>query len=239
MRATLSLLPILFSAQALAAEPPHYDRIMFSVSAQTEVHQDKLVAILFAQEEGRDASRLADGVNQRIALALDLAKNDPTIKTRTLGYSSRPYYKNQQVDGWTVSQSIEIQSDNPTQLGLLIGKLQSDLHVQSINYTVPAEVQTKVTETLTSEAMTTFKARAEGISKAWGRTGYRLVQMAIQDQTPPAQPMAYAMNRSVNFGTTTPTLEPGSQTISVTLTGTIELTPDQVKREEANPAKEP
>lgn len=221
----LSLAALSFSTRTLATEPANYDRIMFSVSAQTEVHQDKLLAILFAQEEGRDAARLADGVNQRIVLALDLAKNEPGIKTRTLGYSSYPYYKNQRVDGWVVSQSIEVQSDNPTQLGLLIGKLQSDLHVQSINYSVPPEVLTKITETLTEEALTNFRTRAERISKAWGRQGYRLVQMAIQDQAPPAQPLTYAMNRSVNFGATPPSLEPGSQVVSVTLTGTIELTP--------------
>lgn len=230
MRTLYSLLFLSLSSSLLAAEPQSYERILFTVTAQTEIRQEKLIAILFAQEEGRDAARLADGVNQRIALALDLAKNEPGISTRTLGYSSYPYYKNQLVDGWVVSQSLEVQSDNPTQLGLLIGKLQSDLHVQSISYSVPPKVLAETTEKLTEEAMASFRVRAERISKAWGRAGYRLVQMAIQDQSPAvAQTASYPMNRSVNFAATAPSLEPGSQNIQVTLTGTIELAPEAAK----------
>lgn len=225
MRYLYSILFLTFSAQTLAAEPPQYDRIMFTVKAQAEVPQEKLTAILFAQEEGRDAARLADGVNQRIALAVDLAKNETGISTRTLGYSSYPYYKNQRVDGWVVKQSIEIQSDNALQLGQLIGKLQSDLHVQSINYVIPPKVLAQATEALTAEAMASFQARADSISKAWGRSGYRLVQMAIQDQDHGIQPMAMSMNRSANFAATAATLEPGNETVTVSLTGTIELAP--------------
>lgn len=224
MRKLCSLVFIALSTQALATEPPQYDRIMFTVTAQAEVPQEKLTATLFAQEEGRDAARLADGVNQRVALALDLAKNEPGISTRTLGYNSYPFYKNQRVEGWVVKQSIEIESDNALQFGQLIGKLQSDLHVQSIDYIVTPKVLAETTEKLTEKAMASFQARAERISKAWGRSGYRLVQMAIQDQGQHPQPMAFAMNRGASLAAA-PTLEPGKQTLSVSLTGTIELAP--------------
>ncbi|MBF0256144.1 MAG: SIMPL domain-containing protein, partial [Gammaproteobacteria bacterium] len=158
-------LPLLLCAAfgLQAAEPNHYDRVMLSVTTQADVRQEKLQAVLFAEEEGLDTARLADAVNQRVALAMDLAKNEEGIKARTLGYSSNPIYKEQRVEGWRVRQSLELQSNDPTHLGLLIGKLQSDLNVESIHYSVSDQLVDSTTDELIDQAMVAFKKRAERV----------------------------------------------------------------------------
>ncbi len=226
VRSLVSVLLLLSATVVLAEEA--YDRIMLSVTAQADVRQEKLLAVLFAEEEGLDTARLADAVNQRVALAMDLAKNEPGVKARTLGYSSNPIYQEQRVEGWRVRQSLELQGDDPTSLGLLIGKLQSDLNVQSINYSVSEQVVDATTDGLIDQAMVAFQKRAERIAATWGRDGYRLVQMAIQDrQNAPPRPIPFqaSLARASVAPVTPPALEGGEQEIRVTVTGTIELNP--------------
>lgn len=227
---TISLLALLMWLPLLAQaeDSPHYDRVLLSVTTQTDVRQEKLRAVLFAEEEGMDTARLADAVNQRVALAMDLAKNEQGIKARTLGYSSNPFYKDQRVEGWRVRQSLELQGDDPTQLGLLIGKLQSDLNVQSINYSVSEQMVDTTTDELIDQAMQAFQKRAQRVASGWGRDGYRLVQMAIQSrQSQPPLPMPFeaSLARAAVAPVSAPVLEGGEQQISVTVTGTIELNP--------------
>jgi predicted secreted protein len=234
MRVFLPLI-MAFALTAQAEESSYYDRVMLSVSTQMDVRQEKLSAVLFAEEEGLDTARLADAVNQRIALAMDLAKNEDGVKAHVLGYSSNPFYKKQRVEGWRVRQSLELQSNDPTRLGLLIGKLQSDLNVQSINYSVAEQVITASTEQLIDQAMVAFRQRALRIAETWGRDGYRLVQLAIQDrQLPPQQPMPFQAGLahvSAAPVVAPPILEGGEQQLSVTITGTIELGPEKRPQE--------
>jgi predicted secreted protein len=223
----LLCLTALGSASLSAAED-FYDRVMLSVTTQADVRQERLRAVLFAEEEGLDTARLADAVNQRIALALDLAKNEPGIKARTLGYSSDPIYKEQRVEAWRVRQTLELQGDDPTSLGLLIGKLQSDLNVESINYSVSEQQRDATVDELIDQALVAFQKRAQRIASGWGRDGYRLVQMTIQQrQSQPPQPMPFqaSLARAAVAPVTPPSLEGGEQQISVTLTGAIELNP--------------
>ncbi|MEO5343636.1 MAG: SIMPL domain-containing protein [Gammaproteobacteria bacterium SHHR-1] len=234
---SLLLLPLLLSSLAVQAEET-YERIMLAVTVKADVRQERLRAVLFAEEQGLDTARLADAVNQRIALALDLTKNEPGIKARTLGYSSSPIYREQRVEGWRVRQTLELQGDDASALGLLIGKLQSDLNVESINYSISEQQLDTTTEELIDQGLTAFRQRAQRIASGWGRDGYRLVQMAIQSrQNPPPQPMPLqaALARSPVEAVAPPSLQGGEQQVSVTLTGTIELKPDPAAPDNAGP----
>lgn len=60
-------LPFLFSGILLADQPLTYDRINLSVSAGTEVENDMLVCVMYAQAEGNDASQLSQEINRSSA----------------------------------------------------------------------------------------------------------------------------------------------------------------------------
>ena len=81
----LALIIALFPFSALAhSEKPQYNRVSLNESAQTEVDNDLLVAVLFAQAEGRDAPAPADEVNRMMDWAVAMAKSHAGVKVQTL-----------------------------------------------------------------------------------------------------------------------------------------------------------
>jgi len=84
-----------FIAPLFAGDTPlTYDRINLSASASDEVENDTLVAQLYVQKEGRNATHLAKQVNQDIAWAVKHAKTKSGIKVQTLDYHMVGEYAN-------------------------------------------------------------------------------------------------------------------------------------------------
>jgi predicted secreted protein len=218
-----------FSSTMLqAAESPlTYDRISLEASAEGKAGNDIQVAVLFSRSEGPAAGPLAADVNKAISAALELAKKVPEVTVQTLDYQTLPTYQNQKVTGWSVQQSIRLESKNTQQLGHLIGDLQKTLKVESITYQVAPETLRSTEDRLMGEALKAFQQRAELVTRALGRNRYRVVALEVNTggaTPPPWRPAARAM--AMEATAAPPAIEAGEQTVTVTVKGVIELQND-------------
>lgn len=227
---TLSLLLALIPTTMLQAteNPLTYDRIDLSAAAQGKAVNDILVAVLYQRMEGPTAEPLAAEVNQAIAAALATAKKVPEVSVQTLDYQTFPTYQNQKVTGWSVRQSIRLESKNMEKLSTLIGEMQKSLKVESIGYQVSPETLRATEDGLMSEAMKAFQQRAELITRELGRKRYRLVALDVNTQNSMPRPFhanarAMAMDAAPSAP---PAIEAGEQPVTVNLQGTIELQSD-------------
>lgn len=227
---TLSLLLALIPTTMLQAteNPLTYDRINLSATAQGKAVNDILVAVLYQRMEGPTAEPLAAEVNQAIAAALATAKKVPEVTVQTLDYQTFPTYQNQKVTGWSVRQSIRLESKSMEKLSTLIGEMQKSLKVESIGYQVSPETLRATEDGLMSEAMKAFQQRAELITRELGRKRYRLVALDVNTQNSMPRPFhanarAMAMDAAPSAP---PAIEAGEQPVTVNLQGTIELQSD-------------
>jgi predicted secreted protein len=183
---------------------PTYDRINFRVSASQEVENDTLVAVMYYERSGQQPTAMAGDVNRTISQAVDTAKKNGAIKVQTLNYRQEPLYRNQKVVGWKVRQSIRLESMDVTALSTLIGELQQRLSVASL---------------------ARFAERGKLIAAELGRPDYRIVNMDVATNRTAPGPVRMravaSMAESSSVGP--PTLEAGVQTITVQVSGTIEL----------------
>ncbi len=216
--------PILQAAE----NPLTYDRITLSASAQGKAVNDILVAVLFQQMEGPNSESLGAEVNKTITAALAAAKKVPEVTAQTLDYQTFPTYQNQKVTGWSVRQSIRLESKDRQKLSVLIGDLQKSLKVESITYQVSPETLHTIEDGLMSEAMKAFQQRAELITRELGRKRYRLVTLDVNTQN--AMPHPFRTNaRAMAMDAVPaapPAIEAGEQPVTVNLQGTIELQND-------------
>ena len=205
--------------------PPVYDRINFQVQETKEVDNDTLVAVMYYERSGQQPTAMADEVNKTIGWAVDTAKKVESVKVQTLNYRQEPLYKNQSIAGWRVRQSIRLESTNAPALSALIGELQQRLSIEALHYTVSTEVRTQVEDLLIVQALARFKRRAKLISDELGRPDYRLVSMDINASGGSVMPvrMRAVSAMAESSGVAPPTLEAGVQTISVQVSGSIEL----------------
>jgi predicted secreted protein len=204
---------------------PTYDRVNFRVSASRDVDNDTLVAVMYRERSGQQPASMADDVNRTIAWAVDLAGKTSGIKVQTLQYRQEPIYRNQSISSWKVRQSIRLESKDVTALSELIGELQSRLSVASLRYTISAEVRRKVEDELITQALDRFRRRGELITGELGRPDYRIVNIDITTSggSPAPLRMRTVSAMAESSGVTAPTLEPGVQSVTVSVSGTIEL----------------
>lgn len=222
----LALMLALFAGNGFAhSETPQYNRVSLNESAQTEVDNDLLVAVLFAQAEGKDAATPADEVNRIMDWAVNLAKSHPEVKVQTLGYHSNAIYKKSVIRGWRVNQSLRLESRDSRLLGDLIAKLQEKLKVQSIGYRVSDEQRRKHLDGLTAEALARFQARAAHIAKSLGRSGFRVVRLNINDNRQNPMPVARGMRMeaSADQSVAPARIEAGTRKMTISVNGEIEL----------------
>lgn len=224
----LGLAACLPAAAAPHERPPEYNRASFSVTATAEVENDTLVAVLAVQRDGSNTRRLAADVNQAMTWALGKAKEVPAIKAQTLDYQTSPLYQKGIITGWRVSQSLRLESKDASAMSELIGALQEQLNLQSVGYEVSRERRREVEEKLVTEGIAGFQARARLVADGMKRQGYRLVQMDVGTNGMPVPVLRRAMPMAVAEAQAAPppAFEAGTQTLSVTVSGTVELTPD-------------
>jgi len=225
----LLLVLALAALPALAHEPElRYNRASFSVSATEDVANDTLVAVLTVQRDGSSARQLATEVNQVMAWALAKAKEAPSIKVQTLDYQTSPIYQKNVVTGWRVSQSLRLEGRETAAVSDLVGVLQERLNLQQVGYEVSRERRKEVEDRLIGEAIAAFQARAKQVAADLQRRTFRLVQMDVSSGPAPmpvyrqrAMPMAMA-----EVAAAPPAIEAGTQTITIGVTGEIELSTD-------------
>jgi predicted secreted protein len=213
------------SATAHAEDKPVYDRIAFTVSAEKEVPNDVLTAVLYAEQQGQDTVAMADTVNQAITWAMGVAKQETAVEARTLDYTTNPLYTDGRVTGWQVRQSLQLKSKDSKTLSGLLGKLQEKLRIEGINYSVSPEVQTSTEEELINTALANFKKRADQVKASMGRGEYRVVRLDVQaanDFQPPMMRMA-VMDATPAAAPAPPSLEAGKQKLKVNVQAEIEL----------------
>jgi predicted secreted protein len=220
---------LLVPAASAGATAPTFNRVQLGESARADVENDLLVAVLFAQAEGRDPAIPADEVNRLMDWALNLAKSHPEVKVQTLNYQTNPVYTKDKIRAWRVRQSLRLESRDSRLLGDLVGRLQESLQMESLSYQVSDEERRSRTEALTATALQRFEARARHIAETLGRSGYRIVQIRIDDDHRPPMPVARGVMFEAAMADSAPAparIEAGTSEIGVRVSGEIELSED-------------
>jgi predicted secreted protein len=223
LKLTILLAVMLVPLLAVAEEESHYNRVNLSVQSQKEAGNDTLVAVLYAQREGIDLEKLSNEVNKIIHQAITTSKMNSVIKVQTLDYQTSPVYVKQQMTGWRVRQSLQLESQDIDAISQLIGKLQASLAMQSISYKVSPSRREKVEAQLIAEAVASFQQRANQITQHLGYKKYQLVSMDVRTSGTPVRPLSMRASPMLESTAAVPTLEPGTRTITVNINGTIEL----------------
>ncbi len=227
MKQLFLILLLGFSFTAIAdTSADHYDRIHLSVSASAKVENDTMIAVLYAEEEGVQAAELSNIVNRKIRQALETVKRYPAIKHQTNSYSSNPVYRNNKITGWRVRQSIRLESQDMTVMSDVLGKLQQQLALQSMQFAVSTASKDQKDKKLIDEALESFEKRARQVAGKLHRKDYRIVDLTISTSgarniRPQYQMRAMAMEADVAVS---PAVSAGEQTVSVSVSGVIELT---------------
>lgn len=230
LAATLGLsgLALLTSVRPAAADPitkAQVTIIDLSAEASRSAPNDLARATAYIEAQDPNAGELARRVNRTIAGAFETAKSHPAVKARSGSTSTWPSYgKNgRSIEGWRMRSEILLETRDVAALSELLGKLQSTLAIGQITLQPAPETRKKVEDDATVEAIAAFEARATLVSKAIGKS-HRVRQMSINTGgARPIYPAMRAAPMSMSADAAPAPLEAGDSTVTVSVTGQIEL----------------
>jgi len=220
------LILTMFGPHSHAQNMQTYDQIDLSASAEREIDNDLLVAVVYAEVQAQRQAEASNEINEAIQWALKNADDVRGVTTQTLQYSSFPVYgNNQRIVAWQARQSLRLQSDDSDTLSELLGELQQRVAIQSVNYAVSTAARDAADDKLIAEALAQFNRRAALIADELGRSGYRIVRMSISTSGNSPSPIAYRQRglATMEADVAAPALDAGVQTVRVNISGTIEL----------------
>ncbi|WP_175452475.1 SIMPL domain-containing protein [Thiohalomonas denitrificans] len=218
------LLLVMMTGVAAADDEAVFDRVSLQAEASREVENDRMRAVLAVQEEGSDPARLAERINQTMRWALERLENFEGVTGETGGYRTQPVYQKGTLTHWRAVQSLQLESDNFTALSSLVGQLQERIQVQSMGFEVSEETRRAAENELIDDALNAFKIRAERVRKNLGAGGWRIVQLNINTRGNGPGPV-YRMEAMAERAAAPPAVKGGESTVSVTISGTVQLLP--------------
>ena len=202
------------------------DQIELAASAEVQVPNDLLVAVLFIEREGQQQAPLAQTLNETMAWALNEAKSAADIKVQTLQYTTFPVYApdSSVISGWRARQSLRLEGSDAKSVGELIARLQTRLAIESVDYAVSRTARLAAEESLTAQALARFGRRAQQIATALGRPVYRLMKLNVCGLDAPAMPEMPRLMMARGMAKEAPAqLAAGTQNLSITVAGTVQL----------------
>lgn len=215
----------LFSSVYAHEEVINYNQISLQASASADVENDIMIVSLYAQEEGSKAVVLSNRVNEKINWALKELEQYKSIKVETESYSTTPVYNKSQIIAWRVKQSIQLESRDMSLMSEVLGELQQQLKLNGISFDVSPDKREQKTQVLIDQALTAYNKRATQIANKLRRDSYKIVNMNVSTSADTSRyryKAATAMMAEA-ASTVAPEMARGDQTLTVKVSGTIEL----------------
>ena len=215
--------PVLLSGALLTSAWSAPLTVELAAEATRPAINDLARATVAAEAAGATPGDLARQVNAQVADALKISRSYPAIKTQSSGTASFPVYaKGGKIESWRMRSELALESPDSAALSELLGKLQQSLGVSSLVLQPSPETRSKVENLAMTDAIAAFKARAEVIAEALGKS-YRIKQLTINTSGRNAPPVYRATARAMSADAAPMPIENGESLVTANVSGQIEL----------------
>ena len=202
----------------------------FSASASAEVLQDWVSLSLAHQVEAADAAAVQRQLKQVLATALDrtrapAAASQLELSTGALQVSPR-YDQAGRMNGWTGRAELILAGRDLAAVSELAGKVPG-MTVAQVRWSLSPALRQQTEEQVQAQAVQRFRAKARALTEQFGFKDYTLREVQVSEDgagRPVQALMARSMSASAADGAAVP-LEAGRSTVSVSVTGTVQLRP--------------
>lgn len=204
-----------------------------SISESVEVQQDLLSAVLQFMVRGPDSTALQRQVNQAMTGALDSLGQTEGIEYQTQQYHVHPLYSGREDPEtlaqpiWQAQQSLRLSGLESTAVLAAVAELQAQgLQVQHLGYSLSAEAHRTASESLLEVAIASLQRRAQHSAELLGKQQARIIELSLNDSPNHGlRSMAMAPAMADSAAMPTPVAEPGTTTVSVSLSARALISP--------------
>lgn len=192
--------------------------------AVTEVAQDRVSITLAHEVSGKDQSAVARELGQAVDAALAKARDNSKVKARSGSYNVWPMNDEQgRISNWRGRAEIILDSADFVAASELAGAMGQTMAVAGMNFYLSPQARAHYEAELLDEASKAFRERAAALAKSFGFADYRIREISLggagaRYEAASPRMMAVAADKSVAVP-----LEPGTERVSVSISGSIFL----------------
>ncbi|KWF23984.1 SIMPL domain-containing protein [Burkholderia pseudomultivorans] len=219
------------AAHAQAANP-HFPEpagvLSLSSQASADVPQDIIHITLFYEQQAKDPGSLTSALNQRADAALAQAKGVSGVTAHTGAFSVYPSTdRDGKISAWRGRTEVVLESRDFAAASKLAGQLSNQMQVANVEFSLSPEAQRAAEQKLTTEAIKSFRARADEAAKAFGYSSYTIRDVNVgggRNVQPYPRMMAMAAAPMDSAKMSAPiSVEGGKATVSVTVNGSVQM----------------
>ena len=239
------------SSQAAAQVllPPPQNVVSLAADASAEVLQDMLTITLGVTREGADAASVQSQLRQVLDAALveaRKAQRPGQVEPRTGAFSLYPRYNpkpgaGNSISGWQGRAELLLEGRDVAAISLLAGRLgnlgnpggagvAAGMVVSRVAFSLSREAREAAEAEVVTQAISRFKGRAETYARQFGFGSYSLREVSVgagEVAAPMGQPTVRMMRSAAAPAAADEAqpVEAGKATVSVTVSGSIQLSP--------------
>ncbi|KVN05050.1 SIMPL domain-containing protein [Burkholderia stagnalis] len=219
------------AARAQAVNP-HFPEpsgvLSLSSQASAEVPQDIIHITLFYEQQAKDPGSLTAALNQRADAALAQAKGVSGVTAHTGAFSVYPSTdRDGKISAWRGRTEIVLESRDFAAASKLAGQLSNLMQIANVEFSLSPEAQRAAEQKLTTEAIKSFRVRADEAAKAFGYNSYAIRDVNVgggRNVQPYPRMMAMAAPAMDSAKMSAPiAVEGGKATVSVTVNGSVQM----------------
>ncbi|PCE31913.1 SIMPL domain-containing protein [Burkholderia ubonensis] len=219
------------AARAQAVNP-HFPEpsgvLSLSSQASAEVPQDIIHITLFYEQQAKDPGSLTSALNQRADAALAQAKGVSGVTAHTGAFSVYPSTdRDGKISAWRGRTEVVLESRDFAAASKLAGQLSNQMQVANVEFSLSPEAQRAAEQKLTTEAIKSFRVRADEAAKAFGYNNYSIRDVNVgsgRNVQPYPRMMAMAAAPMDSAKMSAPiAVEGGKATVSVTVNGSVQM----------------
>ncbi|KVN96932.1 hypothetical protein WJ70_08885 [Burkholderia ubonensis] len=219
------------AARAQAVNP-HFPEpsgvLSLSSQASAEVPQDIIHITLFYEQQAKDPGSLTSALNQRADAALAQAKAVSGVTAHTGAFSVYPSTdRDGRISAWRGRTEVVLESRDFATASKLAGQLSNLMQVANVEFSLSPEAQRAAEQKLTTEAIKSFRVRADEAAKAFGYNNYSIRDVNVgsgRNVQPYPRMMAMAAPAMDSAKMSAPiAVEGGKATVSVTVNGSVQM----------------
>ncbi|KGB97605.1 hypothetical protein DM81_2720 [Burkholderia multivorans] len=211
---------------------PHFPEpagvLSLSSQASADVPQDIIHITLFYEQQAKDPGSLTSALNQRADAALAQAKGVSSVSAHTGAFSVYPSTdRDGKISAWRGRTEVVLESRDFAAASKLAGQLSNLMQVANVEFSLSPEAQRAAEQKLTTEAIKSFRARADEAAKAFGYSSYTIRDVNVgsgRNVQPYPRMMAMAAAPMDSAKMSAPiAVEGGKATVSVTVNGSVQM----------------
>ncbi|MEO6363908.1 MAG: SIMPL domain-containing protein [Caldimonas sp.] len=213
---------------------PQQGVLGIAATASVEVTRDLLSITFSTSRDGSDAGAVQSQLKQALDAALAEAKKAARpgqVDVQTGNFSLYPRYSSggvsgkQSLSGWQGSAELVVEGRDMAAIGVLAGRITT-MTIARVAYRLSREATHRVEAEIAADAIGRFRAKAAEYAKQFGYGGYnvREVNVATGDSGQGPVPMRMSAPMSMSKSSSEAlTVEPGKETVTATVSGTIQM----------------